>query len=658
MKISDPFRWLENAESTETKKWIREQNNYLDKHLRNDRFTLFSKELQRDFGFTHFSNPLPVHGLYFYTERKPKEDQAALYLRKGLRGKPIKLIDPNGKSRGNTTTLDFWSPSKSGRYLAYGLSQAGEEMAVIRIRDIKSGKDLKEKIPQCRYSQVEWLPDDSGFFYTRHPWPGTVAKNDEHLYEKVYFHALGKDPKNDPLIFGEMRPKDDMLEISLSPDGTLLAIGAAQNWTRNDLYLYECASQKTSTLIKGIEAKFSLTFLEDRAIIFTNHKADRYRVLWTPLKDIRKPIDEWKELIPESKDILQSITPTKTLLIAEYLKNVSSQVVLFTHSGKKVGTLPLPPHSSLSGIGARREEEEFFYGVESFTFPKITYRKSQGKAEVYRKTENPIDPKEYVVKQEWSTSKDGTRVPLFIYHKKGLAPKKPHPTILYGYGGFGVSLTPTFMRTFVPWIKRGGIFALANIRGGGEFGEEWHKAGTKDRKQNSFDDFIAAGEYLIKKKYTDAQHLGILGGSNGGLLVAAALTQRPDLWKAVCSKVPLTDMVRFPLFGMALRWVHEYGNPEKAKDLKNILKWSPYHNVKPGTEYPTTLFTTAVKDTRVDPLHARKMGALLQKVNEKNPIFIFTEMDAGHGPGRPVKKIVEGQALTLSFFAENLALKI
>lgn len=322
--------------------------------------------------------------------------------------------------------------------------------------------------------------------------------------------------------------------------------------------------------------------------------------------------------------------------------------------------IPLPPYSNLSGISSHIMEEEFFYGVDSLLFPKITYRYDPDTKEYleYQKTENPINPEEYEVKQEWYVSKDGTQIPMFILHKKGIILNGLNPTILYGYGGFASNATPNFMRGWAPWTEKGGVFAMANIRGGGEFGEKWHKDGIKDKKQNSFDDFIAAAEYLISQKYTSREHLGILGASNGGLLVSAVGVQRPDLFKSICSKVPLTDMVRFPKFGMALRWVHEYGNPEVTEDLKKILTWSPYHNVKQGTNYPDFFFTTANKDTRVDPLHARKMAAILEDADESNKALVLTEMEAGHGHGKPIAKIVENQASVLSFFSKTLGLKV
>ena len=449
-----------------------------------------------------------------------------------------------------------------------------------------------------------------------------------------------------------------MLEITLSPDGRYLGIEASQTWTENEIYIYDRERKEIKPVITSIASKFSGIFLRDKVLLNTNYKANNYRVLESSYEDVYRPVDEWEEFIPEREFLLESIQATSNKILVEYLVNVCSEVIVFNYQGEEIGKIPLPNYSSLAGISARPEEEEFFYGVESFVFPKILYRYdpvTETYSE-YRRTDNPIDPDQYEVRQEWYTSKDGTKVPVFIFYKKGLKLNSKNPTILCGYGGFGSNQTPSFMRNWVPWIERNGVFAMANIRGGGEFGEKWHKDGIKENKQNSFDDFIAAGEYLIAQKYTDNDHLGILGGSNGGLLVSAVGVQRPDLFKAICSRVPLTDMVRFPHFGIAVRWVHEYGNPEVKEDLENILQWSPYHNVKEGVEYPNFFFTTANKDTRVDPLHARKMAACLEEVNKSNCVLVFTEMEAGHGPGKPIVKIVESQALILTFFAKYLDL--
>lgn len=659
--INDPYRWLENAENQETKKWVDSQNAYVDSSLRNNIFEAFSLNLVENFRTIEFSTPIPVKRKYFYAERKSDEDQFVIYMKQNIDDpSPIRLVDPNGLTADNTVSVDFWSVSRTGKYIAYGISQGGNEMPTMHIKNTETEEDILDQIPRCKNAQVKWLLDDSGFFYKRNPRAGTVQKNEEHLHSKVYFHKLGDNPEDDILIFGSNRPKDDMLSLSLSRDGRYLAIQVSQNWVQNDVFVYDRDTRKTTPLTTGIPAIFSVFFLENVVLLYTNYKANNYRVLSAPISSFSTPIDQWKELIPEKERILQSITPTQDKILAEYLVDVCSKVILFDHNGQQMEEVPLPEYSSLIGVSARNDEQEFFYSVTSFTFPKITYRyiPEENKFIEYRRVANTINPEDYTVKQEWCRSKDDTKVPLFIIYKKDLRVGEPHPTILYGYGGFGSVEKPSFKKNFIPWLERGGIFAVANIRGGAEFGEEWHQQGIKEKKQNSFVDFIAAAEHLIAQKYTDAGHLGILGGSNGGLLVSAVSIQQPELFKAVCARVPLTDMVRFPLFGMALRWIHEYGNPEIKKDLEKILQWSPYHNVKDNIEYPATFFTTANRDARVDPLHARKMTALLQSINKKNNIFLFTEMEAGHGIGKPVKKMIEGQALVLTFFAQELDLEI
>ncbi|MEK7624164.1 MAG: prolyl oligopeptidase family serine peptidase [Patescibacteria group bacterium] len=657
--INDPYRWLESADTEETKKWIDAQNEHAFSSLKNGNFNIFLDELVKNFKTTTFSNPVIVRGKYFYTERQPNEDQFVIYVKNGLNGEPIKLVDPNGANKENTVSIDYWSESRSGKYIAYGLSEGGTEMSTLYIKNVDTKEDLPDTIVNCRHSPICWLPDDSGFFYTRNPRPNTVPKNEEHLHTKAYFHKLGDNPDDDELIFGKDRPKDDMIGLSLSLDGNYLAINASREWTRNDIYVFDCKNKKIIPLIKGVDARFLLWFALNKALILTNYKANNYRVLSTSLNDLFAPIEEWEEMIPERDYLLEYISITKEKIIAQYLKNACSKVIIFDYLGNEKGEIPLPAYSSTAGISTNREENEFFYGVSSFTFPKIIYRHDPilNKYAEYRRIDNPINPDDYVIEQEWFTSKDNTKIPIFIFHKKNLVKNGLNPAILYGYGGFSVSQTPAFIRNWTPWLEKNGVFAIPNIRGGSEFGSTWHTQAIKENKQKSFDDFIAAAEFLINQKYTDNNHLGIIGGSNGGLLVATVAVQKPDLFKAVCSIVPLTDMVRFPKFGMAIRWVHEYGNPEKKEELENILKWSPYHNVKENIEYPNFLFTTGLKDSRVDPLHARKMTAILQSMNKKNEVLIFTEIEVGHGLGKPISKIVEKQALVLSFFTKYLDLK-
>ncbi len=658
-KISDPFRWLEDSVSPETKEWVDEQNSRTEKKLKIGSFDIFSRELADNFKVVNFSEPVPVKGKYFYTERQPDEDQPVLYIKDGLDGVPVKLFDPNGKREGNTVTIDYWNESHTGKYVSYGISEGGNEMATLYVKDTDTGEELPDRIVHCRYSSVRWLPDDSAFFYTRNPRPGTVSKDEEHLHTKVYLHRIGDNPDDDEFIFGGGRPKDDMIGIGLSPDGKLLAIHVSNNWTENEVYIYDRDTRTIKPIVTGIPSKFSVFFLPDRVLMMTNHEADNYRVLWTGYDELYRPVDEWDEFIPEKEFLLEFLKVVKGKVLAGYLINASSKVFVFDYEGNEIGKIPLPNHSSLAGISGRREEEEFFYGISSFLFPKISYRYDPKSSEYseYRRTDNPINPDSYEVVQKWCSSKDGTNVPVFIVTKKGITLDGSNPTILYGYGGFGVNETPSFLKNWLSWLERGGVFAVANIRGGGEFGSEWHKDGIKENKQKSFDDFISVAECLVSEEYTNNKHLGILGGSNGGLLVSAVGIQRPNLFKAVCSRVPLTDMVRFHKFGIAGRWTHEFGNPDIKSDLKSIFTWSPYHNVKKGVGYPKFLFTTAESDTRVEPFHAWKMAARLQEVGNKES-FVFTEKDAGHGAGKPVAKLVEVQAMILSFFATELNLEI
>lgn len=659
LHITDNFRWLENGRDPAVQDWVKEQNVATEQALKGDSFNFFSQELTKNFKAVTFSLPHLRNNHYFYTERQPDEDHSVLYVKNPLQGESRVLINPNTLSPAKTTSLDDWCVSKRATFLAYGLSEKGDEMSTIYVLRVATGEKMTDVIPRCRYFRAVWAPDESGFFYTRNPEKGAVPENEENLHTKLYFHKLGDDYRNDELIFGKDRPKDDMIGMTVSVDGRYLSISVASTWTKNDLYLYDTQSKTTVPLAVGLEGKFSLRFLQDRVIVVTNYKAPYSRVLSAPLDNFIKPIERWDELIPEGKSPIVSVSATASKLIVEYLVHVCSQVQIYNYEGVFQGELGVPPLSTLVGVATHREEEEFFYGVTSFTFPQRVYHFDPGKNayNLYREIKNPINPEEYAVAQEWCVSKDGTKVPFFIFHKKGVVKNGGNPTLLYGYGGFSHSETPGFVRNWVPWIEQGGICVVANIRGGGEFGKEWHAAGVKERKQNSFDDFIAVAEHVISEKYTSPKHLAILGGSNGGLLVAAVMVQRPELFAAVCSRVPLTDMVRFSQFGMAVRWTHEYGDPQNADDLKRILTWSPYHNVREGVTYPPILFTTGENDSRVDPLHARKIVALLQSFGNENT-FLFVELDAGHGMGKPIYKIIESQALMLTFFAKHTGMRV
>lgn len=656
--VADPFRWLEDGKNPDVKEWTREQNDFLWQNLDRKVFNRVSEDLVKNFHTTNYGVPIRRGDTYFFTKRLPGQNQTVLYCKQRLDGEEIILVNPN--EEGATVSLDFWNASRNGRFVAYGLSRGGNEMSTLYILDLEKNEDLPYEIPRCRYSSIRWLPDETGFYYTRNPREGTVSEDEAHLYTKVYFHLIGTDPNKDRLIFGADRPKDDMISLRMSFDGRYLGIQVGNNWTHNAVFVYDGETGETRSVVEGIPSRFNIYFTKSQVFLYTNYKANNFRILASDLDDFYKPVDVWQEIIREQKDLLQGIWFTPTKMILQYLVNACSKVEVKNYKGQPLGDIALPPYATLQGISVHHEHEEFFYSVTSYTFPAIIYRYDEvhDKYDTYAATENPIDPDDYAVSQEWCISKDKTKVPMFIIQRKDS--KRPAPTILYGYGGFFHTEVPEFMRAWmVGWIMQGGVFVVANIRGGAEFGEKWHADGSQEKKQNSFDDFIAAGEYLIEEGYTSQEQLGIFGGSNGGLLTAACSVQRPDLFRAVVSSVPLIDMVRFHTSSaLAVRWTNEYGNPDDANDFGYIYKYSPYHNVRSDREYPASLYLTGENDTRVNPYHARKMTARLQSVNKKNLILLYTETEAGHGAGKSVKQIVENSAIRITFFAQTLGLVI
>lgn len=660
-RIVDNYRWLEDAQKLDVKNWVKAQNKLTDKTISKNLRAKLEKELERNYNFPSVSSPIPYEGLYFWWERQPEQEQGILYVKSGLKGKKRALVDPNklSKKTTHTTSLDYWYPSRRGNYLAYGISQDGSELSVLKIINVRTGENLETVAKNAPSSSICWMPDESGFYYTKHPIPGSVPKGEERYHQKVYYHQLGTNPGSDKNIFGKDRPKEDMLSLELSVDGMLLAISVSQNWERNDIYLYNSTSEKVTKLIVGFNAQFGLTFTDEQAFIHTNYRAPNGRILSAKLDKLQGDINKWDNFIPARENKLEWYQITKDQILVAYLINITLKVICFDLNGNETGELSIPKDASLLGIGARREEAEFFYEYASFITPGITYHYNPVSREMteYNRMGSVLNEADYMIKQEWFKSKDGTKVPMFVVHHKRLKYNGKNPTILYGYGGFELSVTPGFLRAFVPWLQKGGIYVSANIRGGGEFGKNWHLRGIRENKQKSYDDFIAAAENLIAKKYTDSKHLGILGASNGGLLVSAVAIQRPKLFNAVVAQVPLTDMVRFPKLLIASRWIAEYGDPSQAESLKHILKFSPYHNVKNNMEYPAFLFTTAVNDTRVDPMHARKMTALLQNTNTKNPVLLYTENSTGHVGSLTMSQFYQDHARVLAFFVDILKLR-
>lgn len=654
--VKDPYRWLED-DSPQVKAWTAQQNKLAQSSLDKKLVSIFEKDLKASFNFKADQMPRRRGDLYFYAERRPRQDQFVLYVKKGLTGRGRELVNPNKLSGDTIVTLDYWAPSPKGRLLAYGISSSGDELSELKVMDVATGADIESVAPNASWADVEWLPDESGFFYTRFPDPGTVPAGEERLHNKVYFHKLGA--SSDRMVFGQGRNKEEMLGLELSHDGAKLVISAQRDWVRNDLYIYDVKRRKLEDLITGLDGWFSVDLAEQKTFLYTNYGAPNGKILAAELPDLPKKLDEWNEVVPESDIKLEWMQPTADRLLLTYLTDAVQRTYVHDYSGRRLQELKIPKNASVLSVSASSREKEFFYEYVSYVSPGVITRYDPEKDayEEYSRMGALIDPDDYEVKQEWFKSKDGTGVPMFIVHRKGLSKDGTNPTILGGYGGFEVSNIPRFLRAYTPWLERGGVYAVANIRGGGEFGKSWHKDGIRSKKQNSYDDFIAAAEHLINSKYTSPRHLGISGASNGGLLVNAVAVQRPDLFKAVDSGVPLADMVRFPHSLIASRWISEYGDPAVRDDLKNILSFSPYHNVKPNQEYPAFFFTTAEHDTRVHPFHARKMAALLQRVNQTNPVLIYTDLSSGHMGSLTMTNFYKNEAMTLAFFAKELGLK-
>jgi prolyl oligopeptidase len=642
-KVVDKYRWLEDGDSAETRTWVGAENAYTRAVL--DRLPGREAIHVRLTELLHIGSiGVPKIGgkFYFYTRRDGAQNQAVLYVREGIDGKDRVLVDVNLLAADGTVALDWFWPSEHGKYLAYGTSSSGSEMSTLRIVDTKTGNLLPDTIERTRACSIAWSLDNSGFYYTRYPKKGDVPAGQERYNRHVFYHELGSDPEKDPLIFGEGRDAEDWPDVSLDNDGRMLLITVSQGWTKSELFLMDLKKGTPPTRITtGKNFLYSATVYNGRVYILTNEDAPRYRVFVTEAGVYDR--DDWKEIIPQTGGVLKDASVYGGKIFAQYEQNASSQLKVFSVDGTLAGNIELPGLGTVSGSGGKWDHDEIFYGFESFTVAPAIYRYSIEKREVvpWAKVDAPaIDAAAYEVSQEWYHSKDGTRVPMFLVYKKGLKKDGHNPILLTGYGGFNISLTPSFDPEKFLWLERGGIYAVANLRGGSEFGEEWHRAGMLDKKQNVFDDMIAAAEYLIAEKYTDRDHLAAEGGSNGGLLMGAMITQRPELFRAVVCRVPLLDMLRYQNFQIARLWIPEYGSAESPEQFKWLYAYSPYHHVKAGVEYPAVLFMTGDSDSRVDPMHARKMVAVLQSVS-KRPVLLRVEGKAGHGVGTPISKQIE-----------------
>jgi prolyl oligopeptidase len=658
-RVPDPYRWLEDGESAETRTWTAAQNALTEAYLaRVASRPAIRERLDTLLAIGSLSVPTPAHGHYFYQYRDGRQNQPILYVREGVDGSDRVLIDPNLLNATGTTALDWYHSSEDGRRLAYGLSEEGSEASVLHVLDVSTGQVLPDRIPHTRAADVAWLPDGSGFYYTRYPAPGEVPAGEEHYHRAVFFHRLGADPAADRLVF---RPaaKEHWPGVSLSPDGRWLLIGIGRTFDQTDLYLQDLhGGTPPRPVAKDLPALFEGQVIGSRLYLRTNFRAPTYGVY--ALDPERPDLDAAVELVePRSDAVLEGLAIVGRHLALTYLERATSRLRLASLDGTGVAEHALPGIGSVFGLGAEWDGSELLYGFSSYTVPPSVYRidLTTGQQTLWRRVDADIQPDRYVVRQVTYHSRDGTLVTMFVVHAGDVTLTGDNPTYLTGYGGFNISMAPGFARSLFLWLERGGIVAVPNLRGGGEYGETWHQAGMLGNKQHTFDDFIAGAEWLIANGYTRPGRLAIAGGSNGGLLMGAVLTQRPDLFRAVVIQVPLLDMLRYHRFLIARLWIPEYGSPDDPVEYSWLRAYSPYHHVQDGAAYPAVLLATAESDTRVDPMHARKMTARLQSATgSAHPVLLRLEAKAGHGAGKPIAKVLDELTDTWSFVFHELGL--
>jgi len=642
VEIIDPYRWLEDQENAETRAWIDTQNKYTHSLL--DELParpLIQKRLSELLRVDSVSTPFEQNGRYFLFKKRAEDDLSILYIRQGLNGKDELLIDPHTLSPDHTTDIGLLDVANDAKLIVYSVRRGGQDETELHVMDVANRKDV-DQIPNALYRGVSLNKDGSGFYYG-------LQRRETGI--RVLYHTIGTDQSKDVEVFGKGYGPDKWIGGSVSEDGKYLLFGVQHGWARNEVYVQKLPGGPIQTIVNDIPAHFNPWFAGDRLIMQTDWQAPNQRIV---VVDLNNPAREkWLTIVPEGSDAIAGFSLVGGKLFVSYLHNVTTQIKIFNLDGKPLGEVSLPGLGSASGLTGRWDSNEAFFSFRSFVTPQTIYRYDvqTGKTELWAQPRVPFKSDDFEVRQVWYSSKDGTKVPMFLVHKKGLQPDGKLPVLLYGYGGFNVSQTPRFSSAAAIWAEQGGVYALANIRGGGEFGEAWHKGGMLDKKQNVFDDFIGAAEWLIRNKYTNPSRLAIQGGSNGGLLVGAALTQRPELFQAVLCEFPDLDMIGYYRFrNNNPPALLEYGNASDPEQFKYLYAYSPYQKVKPGEKYPAVFFTTGDQDTRVPPLQARKMTARLQAASTSGkPVLLLYDTKAGHAGGRPLSKIIDDFSLEMAF---------
>jgi prolyl oligopeptidase len=646
-RVADPYRWLENDTSAETRAWVQAENKVTFDYLGKIPYREgFRKRIEAVYNYPKYSTPFRKGDYFYFYKNNGLQNQSVLYRLKGLSGQPETVLDPNALSPYGTTRLAVFSLSKDGRYAVYGLSRSGSDWETFYVRDMTTGKDNGDSLNWVKVSGVAW--QGNGFYYSRYPAPGKgkelSARNENH---QVYYHVVGTPQQQDELVYEDPANPQRFHFLITTEDERYAFLSISdrgKGFDGNALFFRDTRSpDKHFRPIVAQVGKYEYGIVDntgDKFLLQTNDQAPNSKVV---LVDPARPGKEnWKVIIPEKTEPLQSVGTAGGKLFATYLKDVTTRVYAYSADGKSMTAITLPGLGTASGFGGERGDKFIFYVFNSFTFPPTIYRYdiATGKSTVFRQPELSFNPSSYETRQVFYPSRDGTKIPMFIVYKKGIKLNGTNPTLLYAYGGFNISSLPGFNAVLLPWLEQGGVYALANLRGGAEYGEKWHEAGMRFKKQNVFDDFIAAAEYLVNNKYTSRERLAIRGGSNGGLLVGAVVNQRPGLFKAAIAQVGVMDMLRFHKFTIGWNWIAEYGSSDSAADFNNLYAYSPLHNIREGLPYPAMLITTADHDDRVVPAHSFKYAATLQeKYRGPNPVLIRIDTNSGHGSSNTTKYI-------------------
>lgn len=661
--VPDPYRWLEDDNSTETKQWVNEENYITENYLSKIPFRNQIKDsLEKYFNYPRYGAPFKRGEFYYFYKNDGLQNQSILYRQKGLDGKADVFLDPNKLSKDGTAAVGSISFSKGSGYMAYLVAQSGSDWQVAELMDVRDGKRLEDKIDFIKFSELSWKGDE-GFYYSRYPVPDEKEKlTGQNRFHKVYFHKIGTPQSKDELIYEDNNHPMRIVSAGVTEDGRFLMLSISEGTSGSELLVKDLKNnQKDFTLlIKGFSGENSFVDNDgDKIIVRTNQDAPNYRLV---LIDPAHPDkSHWKTIVPEQTEMLENAGTGGGKLFLTYLKDASSRIYQASYDGSIEHAIELPGIGSAIGFDAKRGDKEIFYIFSSYNYPVtiLRYDIATGKSTLYRKSDLKLRTDNLEVKQLFFTSKDGTRVPMFVTYKKGMKPDGNNPVLLYGYGGFNIALTPSFSVSNAFFVQQGGVYAVVNLRGGNEYGEAWHKAGMLQNKQHVFDDMISAAEFLVKENYTNPQKLALRGASNGGLLAGAVMTQRPDLFKVAIPQVGVMDMLRYHKFTIGWAWATEYGRSDNEVDFKNLYSYSPLHNLKKGVSYPATLVTTADHDDRVVPAHSFKFAATLQADNAgSNPVLIRVETKAGHGAGKPVTKQIDEETDIWSFVMYNLGMQI